>query len=199
MQDRHEQRQGWFAPLLVSNFPNLHVAWTGCIVLPATRNICPVVCSQTCRTWYRNENVPGYVHTCAVDGMGHPLRALVFLRAPADARFFTTLTICHPARSAQAPSPIREEKRASSSLVPHGAPECHSAFPRLGLGPSLITSPLLHLHEPLDGTASASTTIIDRFQPEANHHQALLCRGRCLAAHWPLTWSPWGAECAGSA
>lgn len=101
-----------------------------------------------------------------------PLVLLCFLRAPADARFFNTLTICHPARPAQAPSPIREEERASSSLVPHGVPECHSAFPRLGLGPSLITSPLLHLHEPLDGTASASTTIIDRFQPEANHHRA---------------------------
>lgn len=59
--------------------------------------------------------------------------------------FFLIFCFCHPAQAAQAPPSIQKEKRELLffySLVPHGVPECHLAFPRLGLGSSLITSPL---------------------------------------------------------
>jgi hypothetical protein len=118
----------------------------------------------------------------------------ILLGALTDARFFNASVFCHPAISPS--SPVSSQENQSSSLVPHGMPECHLAFPRLG---SLITSPLLQMQDPRASVVGQRILpTIGRCQPEADNHQRCLYRERRLAAHWPLTRPPWG-ECAGSA
>lgn len=94
------------------------------------------------------------------------------------------------------PRQSKRKRRASSSLPFSPTWRAGMLLSLSPFGPRLIHSshhPCSALHEPLDGTASASTTIINRLPTrEANHLEVCLYRVRCLAAHWPLTWPPSG-------
>lgn len=181
MHDRHEQRQGRFVPLLVSNFPNLQFSrpyWqTACMGMYYPRH-------GTFARWCAAKSTSIQVQHSPVlvdiaEGMGHLFRALILilLRALTDARFFnTSVFFFHLAidPGTQAPkhpsSPVSSEENQSSPFSPTWrAGMLLSLSP---FGPRPITHHILPLLPPArPSMVGQRTPTINRCQPEADNHQ----------------------------